>query len=46
MKQVAHDRPAVVLVEVVVRPVEVRVPLVLEIIEVGRVRVAIRVLPL
>lgn len=42
----ADDQPTITVVEIVVRPVEVRVPLILEVVEVGHVRVAVRILPL
>lgn len=45
MKRIAGDRPPTVLVEVIVSPIEVRVPPVLEGVEVGHVRVAVRIPP-
>ena len=42
----ADNQPAPVVVEVVVRPVEVRVPLVLEVVKIGHVQVAVRIPPL
>lgn len=43
---VAGNQPAPVAIEVIVRPVEIRAPSVLESVEISHVRMAVRVLPL